>query len=114
MEVDKSKDELRKIWSDPKTRKTLLEKLDDAGYGKEQLSTLQKLIHAEKSDLFDVLEYVSFAIKPISREERVQQNRSSILNGLDYKQKEFIDFVLAKYIEAGVEELDQEKLPSLL
>ena len=36
----------------------LLEKLSDAGYGKEELTTLQQLIDAEKSDLFDVLEYV--------------------------------------------------------
>jgi len=54
----KSEDELRTIWSNPLTRRTLLEKLDDAGFGKEELSTLQKLIDAEKSDLFDVLEYV--------------------------------------------------------
>jgi type I restriction enzyme, R subunit len=30
------------------------------------------------------------------------------------KQKEFIEFVFSKYIETGVEELDQEKLPILL
>jgi type I restriction enzyme R subunit len=30
------------------------------------------------------------------------------------KQKEFLDFVLAKYEEKGVEELDEEKLPILL
>ena len=29
-------------------------------------------------------------------------------------QKEFIEFVLSKYVESGVEELDQEKLPTLL
>ncbi len=29
-------------------------------------------------------------------------------------QREFVDFVLAKYIETGVGELDQEKLPHLL
>lgn len=69
---------------------------------------------AEKSDLYDVLEYVSFAIKPITREERVSNSKINILTGLDDKQKEFIDFVLTKYIETGVEELDQEKLPSLL
>ena len=49
----------------------LLEKLEEAGYGSDVLSNLQKLIDAEKSDLFDVLEYVSLAIKPITREERV-------------------------------------------
>jgi type I restriction enzyme R subunit len=110
----KSEDELRTIWSDPATRKALLEKLSDAGYGKEELETLQKLINAEKSDLFDVLEYVSFAISPITRELRVASTKEDILIGLNDKQKEFVEFVLSKYIESGVEELDQEKLPKLL
>ena len=33
---------------------------------------------------------------------------------LNEKQKEFIAFVLSKYVESGVDELDQEKLPQLL
>jgi len=110
----KNEDELRRIWSNPITRKALLEKLFDAGYGKDELAALQKLINAEKSDLFDVLEYISFAIKPITREERVAQAQTRIFRNLDNKQKEFLEFVLSKYIECGVEELDQEKLPDLL
>ncbi len=111
----KSEDELREIWSNPITRKSLLEKLDEAGYGKEELSSLQKLIDAEKSDIFDVLEYVfNSDVKPITREERVASSQSDIFASLDNKQKEFIEFVLSKYIETGVEELDQEKLPLLL
>ena len=42
------------------------------------------------------------------------QAQVKIFNGLDNKQKEFLEFVLSKYIETGVEELDQEKLPDLL
>jgi len=110
----KNEDDLRTIWSNPFTRKALLEKLADAGYGKEELTTIQTLIDAEKSDLFDVLEYISFAVKPISREVRVAQAQPSIFLFLDDKQKEFLEFVLSKYIESGVEELDQEKLPDLL
>ena len=113
-EFFKSEDELRTIWSNPMTRKTFLEKLADAGYGIDDLTTLQRLIDAEKSDLFDVLEYVSFAVKPITREARVAEAEPSIFAGLDNKQKEFLKFVLSKYIETGVGELDQEKLPSLL
>jgi type I restriction enzyme R subunit len=60
------------------------------------------------------LEYVSFAVRPITREQRVEQARSRIFEGLDSKQAEFLEFVLSKYIETGVEELDQEKLPDLL
>jgi len=114
-EFFKSEDELRKIWSSPITRKTLLQKLDDAGYGKEELLSLQKLIDAEKSDLFDVLEYVfNSEHKPMTREERVLATQATIFALLNDKQKEFIDFVLSKYIESGFEELDQEKLPILL
>lgn len=113
-EFFKNEEELRNIWSNPITRKTFLEKLSEAGYGKDVLTTLQKLINAEKSDLFDVLEYVSFATKPITREMRVAQAQSKIFEGLDNIQKDFLEFVLTKYIETGVEELDQEKLPDLL
>jgi type I restriction enzyme R subunit len=111
----KSEEELRIIWSNPITRKILLEKLDEAGFGKEELVTLQKLIDAEKSDLFDVLEYVfNSDIKPMTREARVAAAEATIFALLNDKQKEFIEFVLSKYIETGVEELDQEKLPILL
>ncbi len=51
-EFFKSEDELRKIWSNPITRKAFLDKLAESGYGQEELHTLQKLIDAEQSDLF--------------------------------------------------------------
>jgi type I restriction enzyme R subunit len=71
--------ELRVLWSNPITRKTLLEKLDDAGFDREELNTLKKLIDAEKSDLFDVLEYVFYSdIKPITREARVAASQATI------------------------------------
>jgi len=110
----KDEKELRTIWSNPVTRRALLERLAEAGYGKDELSMLQKLINAEKSDLFDVLEYIAFALNPITRELRVAQAQTEIFNDLDSHQKEFLEFVLSKYIETGVEELDQEKLPMLL
>jgi len=110
----KNEEELRKIWSDPITRKVLLSKLADAGYGKGELTMLQSLISAEKSDLFDVLEYVSYAIKPLTREDRVENAHTKIYKGLNEEQQAFISFVLNKYVETGVEELDQEKIPDLL
>jgi len=110
----KSEEELRTIWSSPLTRKIFLEKLENAGYDKEQLKSLQNLIDADNSDLFDVLEYVAYAVKPITREVRVAASQPEIFALLDNKQKEFLEFVLSKYIESGVEELDQDKLPILL
>jgi len=113
-EFFKDENELRTIWSNPVTRSAFLGKLAESGYGIDELTTLQKLIDAEKSDLFDVLEYVSFALQPVTRETRVKRAQSRIFEGLNEKQKEFLDFVLSKYIETGVGELSPEKLPGLL
>jgi len=111
----KSEEELRTLWSNPLTRRTLLEKLEEAGFAKDDLLILQKLVNLEKSDLFDVLEYVfNSDIKTMTREERVAAAQATIFALLNEKQKEFIEFVLSKYVETGVDELDQEKLPILL
>ena len=111
----KNEEELRILWSNPITRRTLLERLEDAGYGHEQLCLLQELVDAKKSDLYDVLEYVFNADnQPITREERVATTQETIYSFLNEKQREFVEFVLSKYVETGVEELDQEKLPILL
>lgn len=113
-EFFKSEEELRAIWSNPVTRKALLDKISEHGYGIEHLESLQKLIDAEDSDLFDVLAYISFAIDPISRRRRVDGAKDAIFEGLKGKEKEFLKFVLSKYIEKGVDELNEEKLPQLL
>jgi type I restriction enzyme R subunit len=114
-ELFKNEDELRTLWSNPLTRKVLLEKLEEAGFSKSDLKTLQQLVNMEKSDLFDVLEYVFNAnFEPLTRESRVAAAQSTIFAILNNQQREFIEFVLNKYVEAGVEELDQDKLPILL
>jgi type I restriction enzyme, R subunit len=114
-EFFKNEDELRRIWASPITRRALLEKLSEAGFGRDQLALMQSLINAENSDLFDVLEYIyNGDFQPIPREVRVAKAQHQIFSSLNSHQKEFIEFVLSKYIETGVEELDQEKLPSLL
>ena len=113
-EFFKSEKELREIWSNPTTRQAFLDKMAQVGYGKDELESLQKIVDAENSDIFDVLAYISFAIQPVSREKRVANAKSKILEGLDEKQKEFLEFVLDKYIDNGVDELGEEKLPWLL
>jgi type I restriction enzyme R subunit len=111
----KNEDELREQWSKPQTRKTLLDKLEEAGFPKSDLVIVQSLVNMEKSDLFDVLEYVfNGNYNALTREQRVAASQATIYAILDAKQKEFIEFVLSKYVESGVEELSQEKLPALL
>lgn len=113
-ELFKDEDELRALWSKPDTRKKLMTGLEEKGYGQEQLAEVRQLIDAEKSDLFDVLAYIAFALAPISREERVNNRKKSIFEHYTGKQQQFLSFVLDNYISQGVGELDQEKLPNLL
>ena len=75
---------------------------------------MQRMIDAEKSDLFDVLAHVAYALSPLSREERAAMARIQIMTHFNDKQQAFLDFVLAHYVSVGVEELDQEKLTPLL
>jgi len=88
--------------------------LADKGFGYEQLAEVGRLINAEKSDVFDVLAYIAFAMAPVTREERVDARKGGIFARYDGKLQAFLDFVLAQYVKQGVEELDQDKLTSLL
>lgn len=110
----KTTDELKEIWSNPKTRKELLEKIDEQGCGRAQLNDLQILINAEDSDLFDVLNYYAFKEEPVSKKARAMTTKENITKGRSEKEVDFIEFVLDKYIDGGIEELDEESLPKLL
>jgi type I restriction enzyme R subunit len=113
-ELFENEDALRKLWASPVTRRELLARLEKEGCGKADLLNLQEMINAENSDLFDVLEYISFARQPISRSERVKAAESNIYALLNEKQKDFIGFVLRNYIQDGVDELDISKLSTVI
>jgi type I restriction enzyme R subunit len=113
-EFFKDEEELRALWSAPDTRKKLLEGLAEKGFGKDQLAEMQKIIDAEKSDLFDVLAHVAYALPPLTRVERAAKAKVIISTHFNSKQQVFLDFVLSHYVSVGVEELDQEKLTPLL
>ena len=106
--------ELRALWSAPDTRAKLLKGLADKGFGPDHMAEMQKLIDAEKSDLFDVLAYVAYALPTLTREERATNARIGIRQHFNDKQQLFLDFVLHQYVQVGVQELDQEKLSLLL
>ena len=110
----KDEAELRKLWSDPETRKRLLDGLAERGFTRDQLNSIRSVVDAEASDLFDVLAYVAYVRPPETREERVATRRSAILDGLSDVQRGFLDFVLSQYVAEGEDELDPDKLPGLL
>ena len=109
-----TEDELRNIWSVPETRKVLLEQLKDAGFPRENLEAIQKMVQAENSDIFDLLEYVRFQFKPIERFVRATRSRSELSSKYEARVLEFVDFLVSQYTAEGVDELDESKLGTLL
>ncbi len=110
----RDEDELRNLWSLPDTRRKLLDGLAEQGFGNEQLREMQKIIDAEKSDLYDVLAHVAYAQAPLSRDERAGRAKMRISTQFESKQQAFLSFVLTHYVSEGVEELDVAKLTPLL
>ncbi len=113
-EFFQNEEELRALWSQPTTRASLLQGLTEKGFGKAQLTEMQRVIDAKKSDVFDVLAHVAYALPPLSREARAAKARLEILQHFNPKQQVFLDFVLSHCVNIGVEELDLEKLNPLL
>jgi len=113
-EFFENEDELRQIWNTPDTRAKLLEGLAEKGFGPRQMAEMQRIIDAAKSDLFDVLAYIAYALPPLTREDRAAKAKVVLSAHFNTKQQVFIDFVLSHYVKEGVRELDQEKLTPLL
>ena len=61
-----------------------------------------------------MLAYVAFNLSPITRLERVNTHRARIYGQFDYRQHEFLEFVLDHYVQRGVTELNPDKLPQLI
>ncbi len=113
----KSVEELRDIWSDPDQRETLLNKLVQAGFDKEQLAVLRRMFEAEECDVFDLLAFLAFE-QPMStrhhRAEAVRSNQEFFGQYQQDKAKNFLRFVLNRYEQTGVTELSRERLPALI
>jgi type I restriction enzyme R subunit len=71
-------------------------------------------MEAEKSDRFDVLAYVAYALPPVTRAARAEQARVYINTNFNAKQQAFLDFVLVHYVNEGVTELEPAQLRPLL
>jgi type I restriction enzyme R subunit len=109
-----NEDELRSIWSEPSTREKLLTELFEAGYDDDKLDSMKEIIDAKDSDVYDLLAYVAYARETHTRTERVANAKQNIVKEYTYKKVEFIDFILEKYIEEGVQELAPIKMRSLV
>ena len=113
-ELFRDEDELRAIWSQPDTRRKLVEGLAERGFTGEALDGIRRATDSQESDLFDVLAFIAWARPPLKRSERANTRREAILSRYGDKQRDFLDFVLSQYAAVGESELDDGKLPALL
>ena len=110
----KSEAELRQIWSDPMTRKELLQRLAAEGYDKKAFAGIQKVLKAEDKDVFDVLEYIAYNTDMKSRAERAKECMEYVADSYNARQAAFIEFVLEQYKKNGVNELSDERVGKLI
>jgi type I restriction enzyme R subunit len=108
-----SESQLREIWSNPDTRRKLLEELSERGYTRPQLEDLRRLVNGQNSDLYDVLAHVAYEAALVPREGRAKRAKVELAS-YSPAQQEFLNFVLDQYVRAGSDELDTQKLPDLL
>ena len=109
-----SEQDLRNKWADPIERKELLHQLELSGFGMDSLLSIQEVLNAKDSDILDVLELIAYNIPVINRDIRVENNKDSIYSNLSASQKEFIDFLVDKYIKEGVSQLNNDDLDVLV
>ncbi|ADN08848.1 EcoAI/FtnUII family type I restriction enzme subunit R [Sulfurimonas autotrophica] len=107
---------LREIWSNPKNRKDLLNKLKEMNIDESQLNDLKQIFEAQNSDIYDVLAHISFNLNIKTRSERVfaVEHSEFIEKHHNEKAKEFIEFILERYKKDGVKELGEDKLGKLV
>ncbi|UCN00921.1 DEAD/DEAH box helicase family protein [Sulfurimonas sp. SWIR-19] len=111
-----NEDGLRGIWSNPKNRKDLLNKLKEMNIDEAQLNDLKIIFDAQNSDIYDILTHISFNLDIKTRSERVfaVEHSEFIEKHHNEKAKEFIEFILERYKKDGVKELDEDKLGKLV
>ena len=105
--------ELREKWSSPTTRRELLNRMADQGYGEDVLKQIRSLIDADDCDLLDVLEYIAYQKKPVNRAARVQ-NAQLYIGQQTPEQVAFIQYLVSVYVKAGIDELEADRLPKLM
>ena len=111
----KTEEELRQVWLDPITRKTLLKRFAERGYNKETFRYIQKALQAEDKDVFDVLSYLAeFCEDMMTRAARADQCKVYVMDNYAARQFAFIEFVLQQYIREGISELDDERIGKLV
>ena len=89
--------DLRLAWANPETREKFLKNLEYIWLDAEQIENLKKIFEAEKSDIFDILAYISYGNEIKNRTERSKIAKSILEKYKNPKAKDFLQFLLELY-----------------
>ena len=109
-EVFNGAEDLRRRWEHPETRKEVLERLEEEGFGEDKLLMIQRVMRKERCDLLDVLEYLAYSEQPMERAERVKRVKEKYLNDMEEERARFLTFILDFYVREGFKELGMDRL----
>lgn len=109
---------LKELWITSESRNLLLEKLKEFGFELGAIEEIGRLINSNDADVYDILEYIAFnstnLSRPISKKERVEKTTTKLLENLNDDQTAFIEFLIARYLDEGVESINESNLATLL
>ena len=107
-------EDLRHRWEHPDTRKVVLERLEQEGFGEDKLLMIQRVMQKENCDLLDVLEFLAYSEEPVERAARVQRVKEEYMKNMDKEQTAFLSFILDYYVRNGFKELAMENLKEFI
>ena len=109
---------LKELWITSESRNLLLEKLKEFGFELGAIEEIGRLINSNDADVYDILEFIAFnstnLSRPISKKERVEKTSSKLLEDLNEDQSAFIKFLIERYLDEGVESINENNLATLL
>lgn len=103
-----SLNELKSNWNNLEQRKQIFETLEEAGISVEQL---MEITNNKEADPFDLLCYVAFDLKPLTRKQRadlLKKNKPDLFQELSEKAQEILNLIIEKYIEFGPNQITPE------
>ncbi len=113
----KNETQLRQLWANPETRKGAFEYLRNKNIAEEHLESLKQIIDAKDCDIFDVLNHISNHKALLTRTQRastVRNNHQFFGVYKDLQAQEFLHFLLERYEQDGIKELDRSNLSELI
>lgn len=113
----KNETQLRQLWANPETRKGAFEYLHNKNIAEEHLESLKQIIDAKDCDIFDVLNHISNHKALLTRTQRastVRNNNQFFGVYKDLQAQEFLHFLLERYEQDGIKELDRSNLSELI